>query len=163
MLCSQHIPALAVIIPPGDACPYLGCHCRWKDPYLHREAMCSLPQTGLTCASAGWHGCHALCTTAAILCWGCYFLKDKYQPGPINTGAHYLTFWWKSAAMTAAFPWTSLGVATGYRGNPRVSKARATAHGAFTANATVVAEARAAGLSMTNSVVPTMATHRIPR
>ena len=65
--------------------------------------------------------------------------------------------------MTAALPWTSVGVATGYRGNPRVSTARATAHGASTANATVVATARAAVLSVVNSVVPTMATHGSPR
>ena len=31
----------------------------------------------------------------------------------ISTDAHYLTFWWRSAAMTAALPWTSVGVATG--------------------------------------------------
>ena len=65
--------------------------------------------------------------------------------------------------MTAAFPWTSVGVATGYRGTPRVSKARATAHGASTANATVVATASAAVLSVANSVVPTMAIHGHPR
>ena len=65
--------------------------------------------------------------------------------------------------MTAALPWTSMGVATDYRGNPRVSTARATAHGASTAHATVVATARAAVLSVANSVVPTMATHGRPR
>ena len=65
--------------------------------------------------------------------------------------------------MTAALPWTSMGVATDYRGNPRVSTARATAHGASTAHATVVATARAAVLSVANSVVPTMATHGSPR
>ena len=65
--------------------------------------------------------------------------------------------------MTAALPWTSVGVAKGYRGNPRVSPARATAHGASTANATVVATARAAVLFVTNSVVPTMATQGSPR
>ena len=65
--------------------------------------------------------------------------------------------------MTAALPWTSVGVATGYRGNPRVSTARATAHGASTANATVVATARAAVLSVANFVVPTVATHGSPR
>ena len=64
--------------------------------------------------------------------------------------------------MTAALPWTSVGVATGYRGNPRVSTARATAHGASTANATVVATARAAVLSVANSVAPTMATQGSP-
>ena len=50
--------------------------------------------------------------------------------------------------MTAALPWTSAGVDTSYRGNPRVSTARATTHGASTANATVVATARAAVLSV---------------
>ena len=65
--------------------------------------------------------------------------------------------------MTATFPWASVGVDTGYRGNPRVSTARATAHDASTANATVVATARAAVLSVANSVVPTMATHGSPR
>ena len=42
--------------------------------------------------------------------------------------------------MTVALPWSSVGLATGYRGNPRVSTARATAfhvHGASTASATV--------------------------
>ena len=81
----------------------------------------------------------------------------------ISTDAHYLTFWWRSAAMTAALPWTSVSVATGYHGNPRVSTARATAHGASTANVTFVATARAAVLSVANSVVPTMATHGSPR
>ena len=65
--------------------------------------------------------------------------------------------------MTAALPWTSVGVATGYRGNPRVSTARATAHGASTANATVVTTARATVRSEANSVAPTMATHGSPR
>ena len=50
--------------------------------------------------------------------------------------------------MTAALPWTSVVVATGYRGNPRFSTTRATAHG---------------GPSAANSVVPTMATHGSPR
>ena len=35
--------------------------------------------------------------------------------------------------MTAALAWTSVGIATGYRGNTRVSTARAMAHGASTA------------------------------
>ena len=65
--------------------------------------------------------------------------------------------------MTAALPWTSVGVATGYRGNPRVSTAKAMAYGASTANDTVVATARAACLSVANSVVPTMVTHGSPR
>ena len=55
------------------------------------------------------------------------------------------------------------GVATGYRGNLRVSTASATARGTSTANATVVATAHAAVLSGTNPVVPTMATHAFPR
>ena len=54
--------------------------------------------------------------------------------------------------MTAELPWTSAGVATGYRGNPRVS----------TATATVVATARAAVLSVANSVVPIVATYGRP-
>ena len=65
--------------------------------------------------------------------------------------------------MTAALPWTYVGAAKGYRGNPRVPAARATPHGASTANATVVATARAVVLSVENSVVPTMATHGSPR
>ena len=67
--------------------------------------------------------------------------------------------------MTAELPWTFAGVAvaTGYRGNPRVSTASATAHGTSTANAAVVATARAAVLSMANSVVPAMATGGNPR
>ena len=44
-----------------------------------------------------------------------------------STDAHYLTFWWRSAAVTVALPWSSVGLSTGYRGNPRVSTARATA------------------------------------
>ena len=77
--------------------------------------------------------------------------------------AHYFTFRRKSAAITATLMWTSVSVATGYRGNLRVSTARATAHCASTANATVVATARAVVLSVENSVVPTMATHGSPR
>ena len=61
--------------------------------------------------------------------------------------------------MTAALPWIFVGAVTGYRGNPRVSTASATAHGASTVNATVVATARAAILSVANSVVITIATH----
>ena len=49
------------------------------------------------------------------------------QDRTFNTDAHYLTFWWKSAAVTVALPWSSVGLSTGYRGNPRVSTARATA------------------------------------
>ena len=44
------------------------------------------------------------------------------------TDAQYLTFWWWSAAITATLPWTSVGVTTGYRGNPRVFTAKVTAH-----------------------------------
>ena len=65
--------------------------------------------------------------------------------------------------MTAELPWTSVGVATGYRGNRRVFTASATAHGTSTANATLVATARAAVLPVATSVVPTMATHGSPR
>ena len=65
--------------------------------------------------------------------------------------------------MTAELPWTSVGVATGYRGNPRVSTESATAHGTSTANAMVMATARAAVLSAANFVVSTMATHGSPR
>ena len=61
--------------------------------------------------------------------------------------------------MTAELPWTSVRVATGYRGNPRVSTASATAHGLFTTNIAVVATARAAVFSVANSVVSTMETH----
>ena len=65
--------------------------------------------------------------------------------------------------MTAEFPWASVGVAMGYRGNTRVSTASATAYGTSTANATVVAMARAAVLSMAIFVVPMMETHGTPR
>ena len=65
------------------------------------------------------------------------------------TDAHYLTFYRRSAAMTAELPWTSGGVATGCRGTFWVS----------TPTATVVATARALDLSVANSVVPTMITH----
>ena len=51
------------------------------------------------------------------------------------------------------------GVATGCRGNSRVSTASATAHGTSTVNAT----ACAAVLSVANSVVPTIATHESRR
>ena len=57
------------------------------------------------------------------------------------TDAHYLIFWWRSAAMTTALPWTSVGVITVYCGNPLVSTARTTAHGASTANAAVLSVA----------------------
>ena len=80
----------------------------------------------------------------------------------IGTDGHYSTFWRRSAAMTAELPWTSVGVATGYRGDPRVSTASATAHGTSTANATVVSTARAAVLSVANSVAPTMVTRGSP-
>ena len=49
--------------------------------------------------------------------------------------------------MTAEFPWISVGVATDYRGNPRVFTASATGHGTSAANATVVATARSRGSS----------------
>ena len=70
--------------------------------------------------------------------------------------------------MTAEFPWTSVGVATGYRGNPRISapgfpRQFFKAHGTSTANAKVVATARAAVLFGANSVVPTIAAHGSPR
>ena len=61
---------------------------------------------------------------------GCFYAFERL----LGTDAHCLTFWWRSAAMTTALPWTSVGVATGYRGNRRVSTARATAHGASTAD-----------------------------
>ena len=60
--------------------------------------------------------------------------------------------------MNPELPWTSVGVATGYRGNPyrgnpRISTASATAYETSTANATaVVATARAAVLPVANSV-----------
>ena len=76
---------------------------------------------------------------------------------------HIFDFWWRSAAMTPGLPWTSVGVATGYRGNWRVSTERATVHGASTANATVVATARATVLSVANSVVLAMPTNGRPR
>ena len=38
-----------------------------------------------------------------------------------------MTFWWRSAAVTVALPWSSVSLSTGYRRNPRVSTARATA------------------------------------
>ena len=84
-----------------------------------------------------------------------------------------MTFLWKSAATTAELPWTSVGVATGNYGNPRVltasdtvhgtSTASATAHDTSAANDTVVVTTRAAVLSVANSVVPTMTTHGRPR
>ena len=65
--------------------------------------------------------------------------------------------------MTAEHPWTSASVAKGYRGNPRVSTASATAHDTSTANATVVAIARAAVFPLANSVVPAMPTDECSR
>ena len=65
--------------------------------------------------------------------------------------------------MTAELPQTSEDVATGCRGNSRVSAASVTAHGTSTESARVVATARAAGLSVANSVVQSMATHGSPR
>ena len=44
-----------------------------------------------------------------------------------RTDAHYLTLRWRSVAATVALPWSSVGLATGYRGNPGGSTARATA------------------------------------
>ena len=41
--------------------------------------------------------------------------------------AHFFTFWWRSAAVTVALPWSSVSLATSYGGNPRVSTAWATA------------------------------------
>ena len=64
--------------------------------------------------------------------------------------------------MTTELPWTSVGVATCYRGKPLVSTASATAHDTSTANATIVATARAAVLSVANSVVLTMETYGSP-
>ena len=64
--------------------------------------------------------------------------------------------------MTVALPWSSVGRSTGYRGNPRVSTARATAfHCTWrsTASATIVAMARTTVLSVATSAVPIMATH----
>ena len=89
------------------------------------------------------------------------FRRDVFPTHRIDytcRDAHHLTFWRTSAAMTAKFPWTSMGVATDYRGNPRVSTANATAHGTFTTNAMAVAKARVAVLSEANSCVPIMAT-----
>ena len=54
---------------------------------------------------------------------------------------------------------TSVGVAAGYRGYPRVSTASATAHSTSTENAAVVAKARAEVPSVAHSVVLPMATH----
>ena len=79
------------------------------------------------------------------------------------TDARYLTFRRRFAAMTAELPRTSVGVATGYHANPRVSTASAKANGTSMANATVVATERAAVLSVAHSVVPTLATHDSPR
>ena len=90
-------------------------------------------------------------------------LPYSQEGSPPRMDAHYMTFWRRSAAMTAELSWIPMGVATGYRGNPRVSTASATAHGPSTANATVVATVRAAVLSVAKSVVPTMATHGSPR
>ena len=61
--------------------------------------------------------------------------------------------------MTAEIPWTPVSVATGYRGNPRVSTAGATAHGTSTVKTTVVATTRGTVLSVAKSAVPTIATH----
>ena len=91
-------------------------------------------------------------------CGGRRSLLFRRDVLPTCRDAHYLTFWRRSAAMTAKFPWTSMGVATDNRGNPRVSTANATAHGTFTTNDMAVAKARVAVLSEANSCVPTMAT-----
>ena len=64
--------------------------------------------------------------------------------------------------MTVALPWSSVGLATGYRGIrgfPLQGSPLSTVHGASTASAAVVTMARAAVLSVATSVVPTMATH----
>ena len=54
-----------------------------------------------------------------------YIRHKRYSRSPRNlTDAHYLTFWWRAAAVTAALPWSYVGPAKGYRGNPRVSTAR---------------------------------------
>ena len=79
-----------------------------------------------------------------------------------DTDAHCLTFWWRTSAVTVALAWSSVALATGYHGNPRVSTASATAFqctGASTASATVAAMRRAAAMSMATSVGPAMATH----
>ena len=89
----------------------------------------------------------------------CLHEKCRSVLYPLDTDAHYVSFWRGSAAITAELPWTSVGVAMGYRENPRVSTASVTAHGTSTENATVVATARAAVLSVANSVVPTMENH----
>ena len=78
------------------------------------------------------------------------------------TDAHYFTLWLRSAAITAELSWTSVRVPTGYHGILRVSTASATAHGIFTATATVVATARAAVLFVGNSVVSTKGTQGSP-
>ena len=80
-------------------------------------------------------------------------------PCSFITDAQHLTFWRRSAAMTAELPWTSVGVATSYRGNSWVSTASATAHDTSTATATVVVTARAAVQSVANSFASIMATH----
>ena len=48
-----------------------------------------------------------------------YIYKGRF----VGTVAHYLPFMRRLAAMTAELPWTSVDVATGYRGCPRVSTA----------------------------------------
>ena len=64
--------------------------------------------------------------------------------------------------MTVGLPWSSVGLSTSYRGNPRVPRQGprlSIVHGASTESATVVAMRRAAVLSVATSVVPTTATH----
>ena len=61
--------------------------------------------------------------------------------------------------MTVELPWTSVGVAICYVGNPRISAANSTTHGISTETVTVVGTACATVLSVANSVASTMATH----
>ena len=74
----------------------------------------------------------------------------------------FLTFWSRSAAVTVGLPWSSVGLSTSYRGNPRVPRQGprlSIVHGASTESATVVAMRRAAVLSVATSVGPAMAIH----
>ena len=66
-------------------------------------------------------------TSHVAVCFRHVFPCLRSLPHAVLTGAHCLTFWWRSAAVTVALPWSSMGLSTSYRGNPRVSTARATA------------------------------------
>ena len=76
-----------------------------------------------------------------------------------STDARYLTLWLRSAAMTTDVGCTSVSVVTG--NHPHVDTAKATAY-CTTKNATVEVVVRVTGISVANSIVPTIATHGSP-